>query len=429
MTLLTPPGFLQAGSYSALLDRMNANTSPVLRDFGFLHRARQGFFASRYPTYTNPANMDISVSACSGIVANTFVTDGGEYRFVNPTSLTVTLAASSPTLNRIDIVGFRVFDNFYDASGQNQIVAAVVQGAGSAGAPSAPALPNSFIPIVQALVNANATTPTSLTDLRQYTATEQSRLLIPSATARTAIGTPYEGLVIDRTDRDWAERWDGTAWRVQNQPALVTSTADRDAAITNPSAGTLAMIGASGQTYRYTGSAWTPHLMYRDEIILGAPAANIQFSNIPSTLRRLVLCYAARSNAAATTVVDIRMQINGNSGPAYRGNVVTNVQVTPNYFMEDSPIAYGTVGHALAQNEANNIYSGGEIHFEGWSDYASHANMTWLSEAHSWRTSVESYMSRSAGIYFAAGPYTSITLIPSAGSFTTSSRFTLYGWE
>jgi hypothetical protein len=426
MTLLTPPGFLQAGTYSALLDRMYMNTAPTVRDFAFLHRGRQGFLASRYPTYSNPANMDISVSACAGVVANTFVTDGGEYRFVNPTSLTVTLAASSPTLNRIDIVGFRVFDNFYDASGQNQIVPAVLQGTGSAGAPSAPSIPNSFIPVVQALVNANAVTPTSLTDLRQYTAMEQSTLPTPSAAARAAIGTPYEGFLIDRTDRDWYERWDGTAWRVVNQPALVTSTADRDAAITNPVAGTLAMIGASGQTYRYTGSAWNPHQRYKDSIDLGADTASITFSNIPNTLRALQVEWCTRATAALVNL-DVRMRINGNSGNVYSEMISHLVGTTYSNFVNSGTTAFATVGATVAANAGVNNFGSGMIHFPGWN--MASALLTWRAASFWLESGVSNSMADAGGLYFGGAPYNSITLFPSSGNWLSGSKFTLYGWE
>lgn len=427
MTVLSPPAFLQAGTYSALLDRMHLNTQPTVRDFATLHRARQGFWASRYPTYTNPSGMDISISACSGLIANTFITDGGDYRFVNPTALTVTLAASSPTQNRIDVVGFRVFDNFYDASGLNQVVPAVIQGANSAGAPSAPSLPASFIPVVECLVNATATSPNTLTDRRQRTASENSNLLVGSATERTAIGTPYEGLFIDRTDRDWLERYDGAAWRVVNQPALVTSTADRDSAITNPVAGTLAMIGASGQMYRHTGSAWTIHQLYRENQTLGADTATVTFSSIPTNLRRLVLSWTARGSKAAV-MTDMRMRINNNSGNNYRASIGAVTGTTPANFLED-PAAFSTIGHFTAASDGNNIYGGGEVRFNGWDGGGSRPGLNWVYESHAWSTGATAVAGRGGGLYFQAGPFNRIDLFPDTGNFKAGSEFTLYGWE
>lgn len=257
MAVTTPPAYLQAGTYSAVLDRLYLATQPVTRDFAFLHRARQGFFPSRYPTYTNPSGMDIAVSACSGLVQNIFVTDGGDYRVVAPTSTTVTLAASSPTQNRIDVVGFLVKDNFYDASGLNQVTLAVIQGANSAGAPSAPSLSGfSFIPVVECLVNATNTSPASLTDRRQRTVADGAPLPIANVTERTAIGTPQAGFLIYRIDRNWIEKYDGTAWRLTGV-AICSSTADRDSAVTNPQNGDYAFTTDTNTLWVRASGAWT----------------------------------------------------------------------------------------------------------------------------------------------------------------------------
>jgi len=258
MTVITPPAFLQAGTYTALMDRLHINTVPVVRDYSQTHRARQGFFLSRTPTFSNPAGLQIAISACAGTIANTFATDAGEYRFTNPSSTSVTLAAASPTQNRIDVVGFQVKDNFYDASGLNQVAPAVIQGANSAGAPSAPALPASFIAVVEVLVNAAAVTPTSMTSRIVRTAFDGSPIPVSSATERNALGTPVESQLVDRSDRDWLERHDGAAWRVLGGPAIATSTADRDSAITNPAAGNTSIVTGTRWLYQHEGSAWIP---------------------------------------------------------------------------------------------------------------------------------------------------------------------------
>jgi hypothetical protein len=257
VTLLTPPAFVQAGTYTALLDRIHTVTVPTIRDFTLTHRARQGFLPSRVPTYTNPSGMQINVTACAGVVANTFATDAGDYRFSNPSSQSVTLAASSPTQNRIDVVGFQVKDNFYDASGLNSITMAIIQGANSAGAPTAPTLPNSFIPIVECLINANAVVPTSMTSRIQRTALDGTPLGVATTTERNALGTVPSGTFVDRLDRNAAilERYDGTAWRTIGM-AVGSSGADLSAAVTNGFAGQLAYRSDLGRYQRFLGSAF-----------------------------------------------------------------------------------------------------------------------------------------------------------------------------
>jgi len=258
MTVITPPAFLQAGTYTALMDRLHLNTLAVVRDYTQAHRGRQGFFLSRSPLFSNPAGLQIAISACAGIIANTFATDAGEYRFSNPSSTSVTLAAASPTQNRIDVVGFQVKDNFYDASGLNQVAPAVIQGANSAGAPSAPALPLSFIPVVEVLVNATATTPTSMTSRIVRTAPEGTPIPVTNALERNALAATIEGQLIDRIDRDWLERYDGAAWRLLSGAAITSSLVDRDGTITNPVAGNLSIVTSTRWLYQHEGSAWIP---------------------------------------------------------------------------------------------------------------------------------------------------------------------------
>lgn len=195
MVLQSPPAFLQAGTYSALSDRLHLVTAMTMRDMATAHRGRQGFYPDRFPAYSNPSGMNWSVGACAGVVANTFTTDGGEYRFVNPTNVTGTFAASSPTLNRHDILGFRVRDNFYDSSGFNDVIPSVVQGANSAGTPVDPALPSSFIPVLRAVINAAATTPT-LQDLRVKTVPPMAIFPVANTTERATLGSPPAGFTI-----------------------------------------------------------------------------------------------------------------------------------------------------------------------------------------------------------------------------------------
>lgn len=254
MTVQSPPAYLQAGTYTAISDRLHLVTIENLKDGADAFRAYQGFFPDRFPAYSNPSGMNWSIGPCAGVTTNTFVSGGGDYKFANPSNITGSFAASSPTLNRYDILGFQVQDNFYDSSGFNQIVPAVIQGANSAGTPVDPALPSTFIPIARAVVNAGVTSPT-LQDLRTRTVPTAAMLPIASTTARTALGTPYAGFQIYRLDRNWVEVYDGAAWRVQGV-AVCSSTADRDSAITTPYLGQYAVTTDTRTLWIYNGSAW-----------------------------------------------------------------------------------------------------------------------------------------------------------------------------
>lgn len=231
MTVLTPPGFTQGGTYTAKLDRIYNVTLGNTPNLGATFSARQGFFNGRVPVVANPSGMNVTMGACGAIIANTFASASGDYLMANDATVQVTSAASSPTLNRHDIYGFQVKDHIFDSSGLNTVVPAIVQGSNSAGTPSDPALPASFIPVVRGVINAAATSPT-LQSLVRKTAAEGGLVRIASATERAEI-TPHDGLQIYREDRDWVEIHDGTAWRVQGIGVCATQV-DRDAAITNP---------------------------------------------------------------------------------------------------------------------------------------------------------------------------------------------------
>lgn len=194
MTLQSPPAYLQAGTYSALSDRLHLVTAISQRDSPAGHRARQGFYADRTPLY-GVASMNWTIGFCAGVIANTFTADGGDYRFVNPNNINGSFAASSPTQNRYDILGFQVKDNFYDSSGLNQVVAAVIQGTSSAGTPVDPALPASFIPIARAVINAGVTTPT-LQSMISKTVPSMAVLPVLDNTERATLGTMPVGFTI-----------------------------------------------------------------------------------------------------------------------------------------------------------------------------------------------------------------------------------------
>jgi hypothetical protein len=254
MTVLTPPGYLQGGTYTAKLDRIYLATLGNIPNLASTFSARQGFLGGRVPTYANPSGMDITMSACGAVIANTFASASGDYLMANDASVQVTLAASSPTLNRYDIIGFQVKDNLFDSSGLNTAVPAVIQGANSAGTPSDPALPSSFIPVLRAVVNATNTSPFALQSLIRKTSSEGGLMKVANVTERAEI-TAHDGLQIYREDRDWVEINDGTAWRVQGV-AVCTSTADRDSAITNPYNGQLAVTTDLGIVWRRHAGAW-----------------------------------------------------------------------------------------------------------------------------------------------------------------------------
>lgn len=217
MAVSTPPAYIQAGTYPASLDRLHqhscrflpttANTTDVAARSGILggQSGRQANF--------NMTNWDVTIGRFVAIIENTFTTNGGDYSVFNDTSQVLTVAASSPTTNRIDIIGVRVQDAFYSGA-VNSADLVVVQGTPSAGTPADPALPNSFMPIVRVTVNAGTSTGI-LADMRKRTAA-MGAVYSPFTGQLGDNGTMVGEVQILAASASYPARlriWDGTTWR------------------------------------------------------------------------------------------------------------------------------------------------------------------------------------------------------------------------
>ncbi|GGM76870.1 hypothetical protein GCM10012275_54420 [Longimycelium tulufanense] len=165
-------------------------------------------------------------------------------------------APADPANPRHDLIVVQQSDAYFaDADSQLRIRHVVGTPAAT---PTDPPVDGSsdYIRLARIVVPANADQITSsdIVDLRgtdRYTTTLGGVLPVPSQTARDIITDPYDGMAVYRTDRDWLEVFDGTAWR---NPAMVSTTALAD--ISNPSTGQIAFSRSTNLPYRYTGSAW-----------------------------------------------------------------------------------------------------------------------------------------------------------------------------
>jgi hypothetical protein len=254
-----------------------------------------------------------------------------------------------------------------------------------------------------------------------------SLLPVADVTARTAL-TPYDGRQIYRQDRDWVEVYDGTAWRVQGV-AICTNAADRDGAsgITGPYAGQLCLLTADGLLYRYTGSAWTTHGFYRQVVDLGADTATVTFSSIPSSLRRVVLGWSARSSAA-TLNVDIRVRVNGLTTAVYDSNWMFQ-NATALTASVEAASTFGTVGIVAANTATAGNFSGGQIEFPAWNNTGVYLSGVWHS--HFFEAAASGSNLHLAGALRVADTTarTSLTVLLASGNLKTGSKFTVQGWE
>jgi hypothetical protein len=134
-----------------------------------------------YVSQQGSPNMSVSVLPGSAVITRSGL---HPYIAVNSTPRTVTIAASSPSLPRLDLVYYQIRDQAFSDAGApgtgGVAVLDVVTGT-PAGSPVLPALPANAIPLAQVSVAANATTvvQANITQLRKGTSvTGAPRLLL-----------------------------------------------------------------------------------------------------------------------------------------------------------------------------------------------------------------------------------------------------------
>lgn len=171
MTIVNPSAYLQAGTYTAAVDRLHKISALGLPSPAapFDFKVRGGILSPNKDA-TFVINVSPVWSATFGPVAmlveNDFASNAGDYIVVKTGNDVVTFTPSSPTTNRIDTVAIQVVDAFYSgAVSEGRIV--VIEGTATTGTPVAPALPSSCEPLADFLIGAGTTAPTLSTDRRK----------------------------------------------------------------------------------------------------------------------------------------------------------------------------------------------------------------------------------------------------------------------
>jgi hypothetical protein len=259
MTVLTPPAYLQAGTYTAVHDRQYL-VSSLFYPYTDNLRARGGIL----PNSTNVnaglgvSGLNVSIGGFRAIVRNDNATGAGDYHVVSLNTETRTMGASSPTLNRIDTIGVLVRDSFYSGSFADSDIV-ILPGTPVAGTPSPPVQPVGFLPLYNLTLNANATTPT-VTDLRKGTALTGATI-IPFGNQLTDAGmVPGEVMlmpaagVMPAREKVWGTDglWHGTQPFVVDMGAWVITSSTADRIIASLS------VPDPGYAYRlfWSGAVW-----------------------------------------------------------------------------------------------------------------------------------------------------------------------------
>lgn len=355
----------------------------------------------------------------------------GSYVLVSDTTVDLNVfggaygAPAHASLARNDLVIAYPADIFHGDANSTPVVRTVVgTPSGSPADPSLSAYP-SAVTLARIRVDAGVTTiPTAkITDLRPtWTVSVGGILPVATQSARDALTGAYDGMPVYRQDRNWVEIRDSSAWRVQGV-AVVSSTGDL-AAITNPETGQIAYNTGDLLFYRYSGSAWRVRGTYSVTQTLGASAASVTFSSIPSYLKKITLLWSARGDAALTTTA-VNLRINGDTGANYAYTIgqVTSSMIFNNATGQTSM----AIGHVYGTSGPASIYAGGEVTIGDWD--AAHARPSPLIRYGGQDPSAAGFWGSGVGLYSNNGPYTSLTVFPASGNFVATSQFILTGIE
>jgi hypothetical protein len=157
---------------------------------------------------------------CSAGVATVAYAGQGIYRCAFPSSVSPgTYTAAHATLNRIDLVYLRVWDNSVDASGLNKADIVYLAGtpSGSPVAPT-PAGTQIYMPLATITVQSVSNGSGAAVSTAVRPATVAPGGILPAATAPSS---PYTGQYYD--DGSNLRRWTGSAWRTASPLAVSVS--------------------------------------------------------------------------------------------------------------------------------------------------------------------------------------------------------------
>lgn len=191
MTLVSPPSWLQAGSYPAESDRLT--TQALYATTGIIGSS------SLAVTQNSPAGMSVRVAAGWAAIIGTTQANMGAYVAYNDAQTTLTVTTADPTNPRIDLVCVTVRDAYYTGA-FNDVIFQVIAGT-PAGSPVAPTLPANSISLATLAVGAGVTsiTTANITDTRVAVT---SNLAISSLPSQAGNGGKY--LTTDGSTASWA---------------------------------------------------------------------------------------------------------------------------------------------------------------------------------------------------------------------------------
>lgn len=264
MAAVNPPGFLQnaGATHTAEITRAaimgllsNVVAGSTLPPRGGVHPTMGGVFAI---TQNGSPNMSVNVASGFAIIPGTEGSKQSGYAVINDAIVNVAIAASNPSLPRIDLIALKVQDSFYSGATDAWSIVAITGTA--AGSPVAPALPANAIKIAQIAVGAAVTSIVTgnITDSRPYIAAAGGLISVATQAERDAL-VAHDGLPTWRRDQETIDVWGGAAW-VSFSPTFSTYIGESRNSTTNRVSSGTEIIGntvtftSAGTTARYKAS-------------------------------------------------------------------------------------------------------------------------------------------------------------------------------
>lgn len=209
MAEITPPAWMEAGSYAAQADRQALmalmQPDPATGAFGPAGGVRPAGLAVAAQSIPD---MSVTVASGTAFVPASIAANAG-WVCVNNGLRTVSIAASDPTDPRIDLIAARCYDAADDVGPTSSWALEAVQGTASS-SPSAPAVPANTVVLASVSVPAGATTVTSaaITDKRTWSVALGGIQPVLSANMPAS---PYPGRTVHQVDTGQVLTYQGPA--------------------------------------------------------------------------------------------------------------------------------------------------------------------------------------------------------------------------
>lgn len=279
--------------------------------------------------------------------------------------------------------------------------------------------PNSALPYPEL-----TDTPNALTAFQNLALALDTKVIPKFATSvarDAAIPSPVDGQVCYMTDRKGFLTYK-SSW--QPLGTIVCTSSTRPTPAEN---GRQIYETDTKRSLTFDGTNWLTTGPYRALTVLGSSAASVTFSSIPTTLKTVRLTITARHDNASV-YQDLVFRVGGDTGANYRyaGQFVQNV--TPGGFVAAAQTS-ARIGFVNGTLVDAGTFTTAEAVFQGWN--SPHANNL-TAVVRSGFTGVaggNNLLWHGTATYHGSNAYTSLTILPIAGSFITGSQFSLEGWD